>query len=347
MFDKIFLVENEEEDLAFLAGYISTVFSSEKISIVKDINKAFEIITNDKKEKEGSFAAFIDVYWGASQPRGITLAKSLKKTINNIKCVAYTTVGSNIEFFDELKETFDAIIDKIVAKPHAKAIVVDKIDYEFLNKLFEGHNFLNENDLIQGKEIAKKYSMYIFNIIESERVKGQFLVADFANYSLNDDGKQLRRFEALQNALYKTLKQVDIENKNIIVLPTGDGLVFCSIEDDTPLCIQVAIGLLENLKEYELDRELRIGVHYGRVFLLKGERDEFQIIGPGINKASRVEAASIPGKIMVSDEYYSIIIDRIENGYLRRINKGDRQEIKVKNEPPFFGRFISMGEIGK
>ena len=135
---------------------------------------------------------------------------------------------------------------------------------------------------------------------------------------------------------------------NLVFLPTGDGVVIGIISQiSEPFALIIAMNLLEKLREVNLDKELRIGVHYGSVFRLIGNNGEQQLIGTGINKAARIEAASKPGKILVSEEYYSHFLDRSGNRFAREVTVDTvAQEFTVKDDK-FNARFVSKGKIGK
>ena len=74
-------------------------------------------------------------------------------------------------------------------------------------------------------------------------------------------------------------------------------------------------------------------------------KGESQLIGPGINKAARIEGASEPGKIMISEEFFSHFVDRSGDPFCRSLTIGDPKECKVKEEE-FKARFVSKGKIG-
>lgn len=343
MLDRIFIVEEQEAEIEFLKQYLSMAIEESRISIIHKIDKAFQEIKS-ASTKEKHIAVFIDIFWGMSEARGIVLAKNIRKELPAIRLIAYTRVGSNDELFRQLSPHFDAIIDKIEVNPHPSSIKVDMVDRDFLLKLSDGYDFYKKD--AAGKSTIEPFH-YVFSQTHVKPVFAQLVVTDFANFSLRDDDHQLRRFNALQKALLGALSQDSYLESNLVVLPTGDGLIIGIIEDVLrPTALRLGFRLLENLRQDELDAELRIGVHYGRVFLLEGDKSELQLIGTGINKAARVQSESQPGKILVSEEYFSAFIDRSGDPFCRELTAEDWKECSVKNEPVFRAIFISKGKIG-
>jgi len=188
---------------------------------------------------------------------------------------------------------------------------------------------------------------YVFEIESEKKASAQIVACDLAKFSLKEDNLQLHRFRKLHGGLLKALENIDPKSE-IVVLPTGDGLVIGVIGAELePVALQIAFQLLESLHVESLDKELRVGVHVGPVYHLIGKRGEHQLIGVGINKAARVESAGTEGRVLVSEEYFSMFLDRSGDDFQRRLIKGEPEEFRIKKEPTFKARFVEWGEIGK
>jgi len=348
MFKKIFVVEDKELDIKRLRSNLVLASDEDVIDVINDIDKAYQTIT--RRIKPGNdYAAIIDTYWGTNEPKGIMLAKNLRQIFPSMKLIAYTSTNRVVDKdFPNIHENFDALIDKETASPDASAITLSQIDREFLKKLKNGYDFFRRSTTknLQIKTVAEAERNYFFKISSEKRVNAQLIMADFYKFSLKEDDLQLIRFRNLQDALDRALRIDELSGVQVVVLPTGDGVAIGLITDEVkPVALMVSFGLLSHLRDFGLAKELRVGVHFGRVYHLVGEKGEAQIIGPGINKAARVEAASEAGRVLVSEEYFSAFIDRAGEDYCLELVKGEQNTFKIKDEI-FHARFISRGDIG-
>lgn len=336
MIDRIFIVEDDNPEAGLLKEYLGMSIELDKIEVITKIDQAYQMIKVTEGDKS-NMAIFIDILWGElKEEKGIILAKSIRKEWPKIKIGAYTRIGSDEKTFDRLKLFFDVIVDKLGINPHPAAKTLNMLDRDFLERLSSEDNL---NDVVQSAFSRN----YIFQLTNSQCVFAQLLVSDFANYSLHDDDRQLKRFTALQSSLEDALDHEPAFDEEMVVLPTGDGLAIGIIQEKAvnPIALKLAFRILESLREAELENQLRIGIHYGRVYLLEGAKGELQLIGTGINKATRVQSASEVGKILVSDEYYSTFMDRSGDAFIRDIKVGPSKEFQIKKEPIFRARFVS------
>lgn len=349
MFKKIFIVEHEKPDIELLVKglYLASV-KNDCIDIIDNIDNAY-VRLRDKIQAGEKYAAIIDIYWTEHyKKKGLVLAKSIRKNMPSVKLVAFTRLGEKTNIND-ICENFDALIDKSTSSPHPFGILIDQIDIDFFEKLGKGHDFfaqpLHENE--EPNSTLASRGGYFFEIKSEEKVSAQFVFADFSNFSLRDEDLQLKRFGDLQDSLRGMLQDLEFSDEKIVVLPTGDGVVIGIINAAVePLAVRIAFGLLKHLRDHGLDKELRIGVHYGPVYHLIGEKGESQIIGPGINKAARVEAKSEPGRVLVSQEYFDMFLDRSSDPFCQELTIKDTIDIKVKKEPTFKAKFVAKGQIG-
>ena len=342
MVDRAFIVEDSKSEADVLKEHLGLLgIDRSKIETIKRLDEAYQKIKASYSDSE-NIAVFIDIWWGSlSDEKGITMAKTLRSTWPKIKLVAYTKIGTlNDDFFQRLKPFFDAIIDKVATRPHPSAMTILALQRDWLEKLSSGNNMWHANP--NDKSIS-----YIFQQVSARYTFAQFLVSDFVDFSLYEEDLQLQRFKALQVSLAEALQREPIE-ETMVVLPTGDGLAIGIVAEISvnPIALKLAFGILERLREQGLDAQLRMGIHYGRVCLLEGSKGELQLIGTGINKATRVQTASAAGKALVSEEYHSAFIDRSSNPFCLTLTVSEPQEYTVKKEPAFRARFVSRGKVG-
>src|SRR5580693_6109965 len=96
-----------------------------------------------------------------------------------------------------------------------------------------------------------------------------------------------------------------------IVKRTGDGSIieFRSVVDAVRCAIEVQSGMLERNAGVPEDRriEFRVGIHLGDVV----EESDGDLMGDGINIASRLEGIAKPGAICLSEDAYRQVKQRL------------------------------------
>ena len=156
-------------------------------------------------------------------------------------------------------------------------------------------------------------------------------VVDFAAHMEADP-------EQTQNLLYQdfqTITQIchqfegqvlkSLENGLLVYFPSVSNAVNCAQE------IQLAFGqLAEAISESLLT--YRIGIHFGDVIFSYSD-----IMGPGVNIATRVQAEAPPGGICMSEEVYEAVKNYLP---LQPINIGQRQLEGVKEPIPLYQLFL-------
>lgn len=346
MFEKIFIIEDTQSDINDIVGFLRLVINQEQIIIIKDIKKALDVLTQECKPGK-SYAAFVDILW-QGENKGIHFAKTVRKTLPLVKLIAFTGAGVE-KNIDEIRGTFHAFIDKNTSSPNKFSKIVSEIDYNFLEQVEKTDKFIPDLVILEEElmEINNKLGSYFFKIVEEKKVVAQFLVADFYRFSLKDDDLQLSRFRRLQNALGVVIKLPEFSELQMIFLPTGDGVVIGILNQLTePYALMMAFKLLGQLRSHGLDKELRIGIHHGPVYHIVGEKGEAQLIGPGINMTTRVESAGKPGMVLISDDYFRLLIDRSGSSFCQELTIHEPSVHQIKEEPEFTARFISKGNLG-
>ncbi len=347
MFNKIFIIEDTYSDAEDLIESLSIFISKDDIIVIESIEDVLSTIASYVRP-DFKIAIFVDIWWHGEK-RGIRLSQTIRKKYSEIKLVAFTTSREGA-IIKELYGNFDAFVDKNSGAPHQSSIKIWDIDDVFLEELASGKQFLTTPKIspVDFNAEPENNGSYFFTISSKKKESAQFLFVDFSQYSQKDEDLQLERFIKLRDALLEIYKSSEFVESEFIFLPTGDGVAVGILSNKIlPLALQLAIRLLQVLQKSGLDKELRIGVHFGPVYILLGSFGEKQIIGPGINKAARIEAAGEPGKILVSEEYFSHFVDRSKEIFCKELDFQTKPKKYVVKKDEFHARFISKGQFGK
>jgi TolB-like protein/class 3 adenylate cyclase len=151
------------------------------------------------------------------------------------------------------------------------------------------------------------------------------LVSDVVGYSRLagvDEDRILARLRTLRSDLIDPLISV---HHGRIVKRTGDGSIieFRSVVDAVRLAIEVQGAMFERNAEVPVDRRIlfRIGIHLGDVV----EEADGDLMGDGVNIASRLEGVAKPGAICLSEDAYRQARDRVKEEFV------DLGEMRLKN----------------
>src|SRR3954463_4573258 len=140
--------------------------------------------------------------------------------------------------------------------------------------------------------------------MSENRKLAAILAADVVGYSRlasADEDRTLARLRALRSDLIDPTIAV---HNGRVVKRTGDGTLveFRSVVDAVRCAIEVQNGMVERNAGVPQDRriEFRIGIHLGDVV----EESDGDLMGDGINIASRLEGIATPGAICLSEDAY-------------------------------------------
>jgi adenylate cyclase len=138
------------------------------------------------------------------------------------------------------------------------------------------------------------------------------LVADVVGYSRlasADEDRILARLRALRSDLIDPIISV---HHGRIVKRTGDGSIieFRSVVDAVRCALEVQTGMVERNAGLPPERriEFRIGIHLGDVV----EEADGDLMGDGVNIASRLEGICEPGQVCLSEDAYRQVKSRLE-----------------------------------
>jgi len=148
------------------------------------------------------------------------------------------------------------------------------------------------------------------------------LASDVAAYSRlagADEERTLARLRALRSDLIDPIISV---HHGRIVKRTGDGALveFRSVVDAVRCAIEVQNGMVERNAGLPPERriEFRIGIHLGDVV----EEHDGDLMGDGVNIASRLEGVAEPGGICLSEDAYRQVRGKIPETFS---DLGDQQ----------------------
>src|ERR1700747_862780 len=138
------------------------------------------------------------------------------------------------------------------------------------------------------------------------------LVADIVGYSRPagaDEDRTLARLRALRSDLIDPTIAV---YHGRIVKRTGDGSIieFRSVVDAVRCAIELQNAMVERNAGVPPERriEFRVGIHVGDVV----EKSDGDLMGDGVNIASRLEGIAAPGAICLSEDAYRQVKGRLD-----------------------------------
>lgn len=148
--------------------------------------------------------------------------------------------------------------------------------------------------------------------MSENRKLAAILAADVVGYSRlagADEDRTLARLRALRSDLIDPT--IAVHNGRVIKR-TGDGALveFRSVVDAVRCALEVQNGMVERNAGVPQDRriEFRIGIHLGDVV----EESDGDLMGDGVNIASRLEGVAAPGAICLSEDAYRQVKTRLD-----------------------------------
>jgi adenylate cyclase len=164
------------------------------------------------------------------------------------------------------------------------------------------------------------------------------MVSDVVGYSRlagADEDRILARLRTLRSDLIDPTISV---HHGRIVKRTGDGSIieFRSVVDAVNCAIEVQRAMVERNAEVTPDKriEFRIGIHLGDVV----EETDGDLMGDGVNIASRLEGLSEPGGICLSEDAYRQVRDRLKENFA---DLGERPLKNIARPVKVFGLSLS------
>src|SRR5262245_15633288 len=153
------------------------------------------------------------------------------------------------------------------------------------------------------------------NRMSQTRKIAAILVADVVGFSRltgADEDRTLARLRTLRSDLIDPIIAV---HHGRVVKRTGDGAIieFRSVVDAVRCAIEVQNGMAIRNAGVPADERIafRVGVHLGDVV----EESDGDLMGDGVNTASRLEGLSEPGGICLSGAAYEQVRDRLKESF--------------------------------
>ncbi|TGV12444.1 adenylate/guanylate cyclase domain-containing protein [Mesorhizobium sp. M8A.F.Ca.ET.173.01.1.1] len=148
--------------------------------------------------------------------------------------------------------------------------------------------------------------------MSEKRKLAAILAADVVGYSRlasADEERTLARLRTLRSDLIDPT--IAVHNGRVIKR-TGDGALveFRSVVDAVRCAVEIQNGMVERNAGVPQDRriEFRIGIHLGDVV----EESDGDLMGDGVNIASRLEGVAAPGTICLSEDAYRQVKARLD-----------------------------------
>src|ERR1019366_5881015 len=134
-------------------------------------------------------------------------------------------------------------------------------------------------------------------------------VVGYSRLASIDEDRTLARLRALRSDLIDPTIAV---HNGRVVKRTGDGALveFRSVVDAVRCAIEVQNAMIERNAGLPAERriEFRIGIHIGDVV----EESDGDLMGDGVNIASRLEGVATPGAICLSEDAYRQVRARLD-----------------------------------
>jgi len=154
----------------------------------------------------------------------------------------------------------------------------------------------------------------------TQRVLATIVFTDIVDYSGQMARHEGRTFQLLQRDM-QWLKDVCLYHDGTVVKSTGDGLMlyFVSVNSAVAFALDVQKGLVEMSDVWEPQDVLqhRMGIHLGDVFVLPDD-----VMGEGVNLASRIMGEAEPNGIALSGVVYEMVKGQLP---AHTVFLGDRQ----------------------
>src|SRR5450631_3676960 len=134
-------------------------------------------------------------------------------------------------------------------------------------------------------------------------------VVGFSRMTGADEDRTLARLRSLRSDL---IDPAIAAHKGHVFKRTGDGILieFRSVVDAVRCAIEVQNGMVERNAGLPPERriEFRIGIHLGDVV----EESDGDLMGDGVNIASRLEGIAKPGAVCLSEDAYRQVRTRLD-----------------------------------
>lgn len=170
------------------------------------------------------------------------------------------------------------------------------------------------------------------------------LFMDIEEYSRKTVSEQIALKVGFNAILTRALR--DVSTNDRIILDTGDGAAICflgDIDNALKVALRMRDGLFSKSANTNPPLQVRMGINYGPVRLVKNSSGQSNIVGDGINVAQRVKGFANPGHILASRSYYDAV-SRFSQEYAGMFHhQGSRTDKHVREHELY--AFSPPGEL--
>jgi adenylate cyclase len=179
---------------------------------------------------------------------------------------------------------------------------------------------------------------------ESRRIT--LLLADLRGFTSISDRYPAMRIVQMLNRYFERMTRIILDHGGTIDKFMGDAIMVLfgvpvAREDDTAAALACAIAMQRAMDEVNRENEaegmeylyMGIGINTGEVIaghLGSILHREYTVIGDEVNLAARIEAHSLRGQILISENTWRIARDYIETGDINEVRvKGKKQVVRM------------------
>ncbi len=156
--------------------------------------------------------------------------------------------------------------------------------------------------------------------MEAKTALVKYIFLDVVNYSHERSVEaQTEIINTLNHIVKETIEPFNLNQENLIYLPTGDGICICIINtlDPYDIHLQIAITILQKLDVYNNQQDdkkrkfdLRIGINENQDNIITDINEHTNIAGAGINYAQRIMGMAGNNQIFVGQSVYEQLVQR-------------------------------------
>jgi hypothetical protein len=157
-------------------------------------------------------------------------------------------------------------------------------------------------------------------MLETVTKSAKYIFLDIVGFTHNRSVEaQTELISVLNLVVLEVIAKHNIDDKDRILLPTGDGicLVLLGIDDPYDIHIQIALSLIEGIEKHNMTAndeqrkfKIRIGINQNVDNLIKDVNGNRNIAGAGINLAQRVMSVADGNQILVGRPVFDMLGQR-------------------------------------
>ena len=177
---------------------------------------------------------------------------------------------------------------------------------------------------------------------KSKTVVGKYVFLDIVSYSYGRTVEaQSDVIDAINKIVKESLQSLKIEEKNRILIPTGDGICIALLDITNPfdIHVQLALKILELLNKYNKNQKdsmrqfkVRIGINENTDNFITDINNHRNVAGAGITEAQRIMDQAEGGNIFLGRTVYNHLCNRERyinkfKGYTTTVKRGVKLEV--------------------